>query len=169
MGNDYLEGNPINYPAAFGQGIIAVGATRDIGQRSPWSSTGNHIDVVAPGGVNYYPNNDLHDIYSTWVTGYRYLAGTSMAAPHVSGLASLLKGYNPDLDNDDIEQIIKLSTNDKGTPGWDPEYGTGRVNARNALDSLRPPNYLAQWSASGASYVADVSGLYYMLFYWSLA
>lgn len=162
MGNEYQEGNPINYPAAFGQGIIAVGATRDNDQRSPFSNTGEHIDVVAPGGINPYPYNDQHDILSTWVnefmvSGYLYLAGTSMAAPHVSGLASLLKGYNPDLYNDDIEQIIKLSADDityppPAEPGWDCVTGMGRINAREAFDLLQAPHRLYHCQVSGSNY-----------------
>jgi subtilisin family serine protease len=165
MGNDYEYGNPITYPAAFGQGIIAVGATTDQDARSGYSQTGNHIDVVAPGGINPYPNNNLHDIWSTWGGGtYRWLAGTSMAAPIVSGIASLLKGYNTNLDNDDIEHIIRISADDKGVTGWDIEYGTGRVNARKALDFLRSPYALDHKSASGGS-VYSSSGIIVEGFY----
>jgi thermitase len=135
MGNDY--GSVVNYPAAFGQGIIAVGATTNSDTRAPYSTTGNHIDVSAPGG--YWDQNE-RQIYSTVPGGgYNYMSGTSMATPYVTGIASLLKGYNPSLYNDDIENIIRLSADDKGPTGWDIEYGTGRVNARNALDHLRPP------------------------------
>ncbi len=91
MGNEYERGNPIIYPAAYGQGITAVGATTDGDVRASYSSTGNHIDVVAPGGINPYPNNTLRDIYSCWYQSpfYRYLAGTSMAAPFVTGSGKL--------------------------------------------------------------------------------
>ncbi len=58
MGNSYQSGNPTIYPAAFSQGIIAVGATTDADARSSFSQTGNHISVVAPGGINPYPNNN---------------------------------------------------------------------------------------------------------------
>ena len=147
MGNDYNYGNPTKYPAAFGQGILAVGATSDVDSISSYSQTGNHIDVTAPGGINLYPNNDLHDIWATWgssINSYRYLAGTSMATPVVTGIASLLKGYNSSLYNDDIEQIIKISADDMGDPGWDQYYGTGRVNAYKALQFLQSPYQLSQ-------------------------
>jgi len=77
-----------------------------------------------------------------------------MAAPHVTGIASLLKGYNPSLFNDDIENIIKLSADDVNSaqyPGWDQYLGTGRVNARRALEYLRAPYVLTQTTATGGS------------------
>ncbi len=145
MGNFYLYGNPILYPAAYGQGIIAVGATTIIDLRTVYSNTGNHIDVSAPGG---YWDQTERMIYSTVSGGgYDYDAGTSMAAPHVTGIASLLKGYNSNLSNDDIENIIKLSADDVNSetnPGWDQYLGTGRVNAKKALDRLGSSYSLTQ-------------------------
>jgi thermitase len=165
MGNDYLRGNPIKYPAAFGQGIIAVGATTEDDVRSAYSSTGNHIDVVAPGGINQYPDNNLHDIYSCWYgeASYRYVAGTSMASPFVTGLVSLLKGYKSNLYNDDIEQIIRISADDKGDPGWDSWYGTGRINARKALEFLQFPYSLVHSDdMTGYNYdIQDVTMTFY--------
>ncbi|MDZ7360450.1 MAG: S8 family serine peptidase [candidate division KSB1 bacterium] len=154
MGN--ASSSTTEYPAGFGQGIIAVGATTNIGGRSSFSNTGNHIDVSAPGS----------NIYST-ITGnsYTYYSGTSMATPIVSGIASLLKGYNSNLYNDDIEQIIRLGVDDKGPiTGWDPEYGTGRVNARKALDYLRAPYTLSQLTATNGTTVST-SGTFQMTFY----
>ncbi|MDI6809228.1 MAG: T9SS type A sorting domain-containing protein [Candidatus Eisenbacteria bacterium] len=82
-------------------------------------------------------------------------SGTSMAAPIVSGIAMLLKGfdqtYSPSLYNDDIEQVIRLSADDIDPPGWDSEYGAGRVNARKALDYLRGPYAMGRWEETGGS------------------
>ncbi|MEA3431121.1 MAG: S8 family serine peptidase, partial [candidate division WOR-3 bacterium] len=148
MGNE--NSSETRYPAGFGQGIIAVGATDQQDKRCNYpgwwgSNWGNHIDVVAPG----------HEIWScvTYSPYYQPCDGTSMATPHVSGLAGLLKGYNTDLYNDDIEQIIRISADDKGAPGWDDSTGTGRINARKALDLLRSPYVLKHWEVSGGSVV----------------
>ncbi|MCI0708216.1 MAG: S8 family serine peptidase [Ignavibacteriae bacterium] len=171
MGN--FEGNSIQWPAAFVQGVIAVGATQDNGIRDPGSKTGNHIDVVAPGGfqnfdINGNAINNAHDIWSTLLNNsYGYVAGTSMAAPVVSGIASLLKGYNPNLYNDDIENIIKLSVDDKGPTGWDPEYGYGRVNAKKALERLGANNsgYVVNHATSSGGTDQGASSNYLMTIY----
>lgn len=155
MGNEFQTGNPINYPAAFGHGIIAVGATNSSDVKATFSNTGSHIDVAAPGvsilstfrnGINFSDPN------------YAYQNGTSMAAPHVSGIASLLKGYKSSLSNDDIERIIQLSA-DKVRPdlytydgsGWNINVGYGRVNARKALDRLMSPYVLTHFSQTGGT------------------
>lgn len=163
MGNDFNAGNPTAYPAAFGQGVIAVGATQNNDARSVFSQTGNHIRVVAPGGFGGFPPNDARDILSTLRNNNTgFIAGTSMATPQVSGIASLLKGYNPNLYNDDIQQIIQLSA-DKvaGMSGqnWTQEYGFGRVNAYEALKRLQSPYVLNHHSVTGGT-VHSSSGNY---------
>lgn len=168
MHND--GGNVIRYPAAFGQGIVAVGATQNNDVRAWYSNWGNHIDVVAPGGHGLisFPSNDARDIWSTWRgNSYQYLAGTSMAAPQVSGIASLLKGYNANLYNDDIEQIIQLAVDKPagmGGQNWTDRYGYGRVNVKKALDFLRSPYTLNQWTASSGT-VYSISSTFQMTFY----
>jgi subtilisin family serine protease len=129
MGNEGLRGSPVQYPAAFGQGIIAVGATNNRDEIAEFSSWGDHIGVAAPGVLilSCFPMfQNPTTLYNTW-------EGTSFAAPHVAGLAGLLFSY-AELYNDDVEQIIRLSAEDKGPAGPDSIYGTGRINARAALD-----------------------------------
>ncbi|MCI0721229.1 MAG: S8 family serine peptidase, partial [Acidobacteria bacterium] len=140
MGNTGNTTNTVQYPGSFGQGIIAIGATDQEDTRAEFSTYGSKIDVAAPGV----------SILSTYRGGvtfsnpdYELLSGTSMAAPHVTGLATLLKGYNSSLYNDDIENIVKLSAQDINDPldpttgpGWDQGTGYGRINARKALERL---------------------------------
>lgn len=152
MGN-HQQTNPgvVGYPGGFGN-IIAVGATDNSDVIAGFSVQGNHIDVCAPGV----------DILSTINGTYGNMSGTSMAAPHVSGIASLLKGFNPNLANDDIENIIKLSADQ--TAGMNGQnftgtYGFGRVNAERALNLLQAPNTLNQWSATGGT-VSSSTGTY---------
>ena len=68
------------------------------------------------------------------VTGeHAQFSGTSMASPHVSGVAALVTGKNPSLTPDQVRQVLRSTAEDKGLSGWDPQYGYGRVNALNAV------------------------------------
>jgi len=152
MGNANVD--TTYYPAGFGQGVIAVGGTNRLDQRSSQSSSGPHIDVCAPGQsiTSAVPDNS-----------YGVKTGTSQAAPHVSGVSSLMLAVNPNLYNDDIEQILRLTADDLGTPGWDKIFGTGRINARRALERLVSPYGLfASTETSGARY--DSSAYYALTF-----
>ncbi|CAN5316428.1 hypothetical protein BH23BAC3_BH23BAC3_34900 [soil metagenome] len=159
MGNDFEDGNPIKYPAAYAQSAIAVGGTDNTDERSPFSQTGNHLNVVAPGGVNRGAGVgepfDENDILSTArINGTVFLPGTSMATPQVSGIASLLKGYDQSLYNDDIRRIIELSADEvDGMQGqdWTVEYGHGRVNAHQALLRLQSPYVLDHYTSTGGT------------------
>jgi hypothetical protein len=141
MGNEQLtQPNVTAYPGGC-EHVIAVGETNSDAYIDPHSGVGSHNDVCAP-GVN---------VLTTFSgNNYFYDMGTSFAAPHVSGIASLLKGYNLNLANDDIEYIIKLSA-DKipamNGDNFNPTYGYGRVNAERALKYLLPPYTLVQQSA----------------------
>lgn len=151
MGNEGTQ--LVNYPAALSS-VIAVGATDNNDNITSFSTTGNHIDVTAPG----------QDIFTTTTNnGYAVVSGTSFAAPQVTGLASLLKGYSPNLSNDDIRQIIRLSTDKVGnTPylnGFNDQMGYGRINAGRALSFLKAPYELVQATATGGTAVST-SGSY---------
>ncbi|MDP3643399.1 MAG: S8 family serine peptidase [Bacteroidota bacterium] len=149
MGNTGVQ--ETRYPGAF-PNVMAVGATQNDDTHSPYSTTGTHIDVVAPGGINPEGFTNEEDIITTTTNNnYEYTSGTSFAAPQVAGLASLLEGYNSNLDNDDIRQIIRLSADDRGDVGFDNTYGFGRINAGRALEFLQAPNTLNQWAASGGT------------------
>lgn len=151
MGNN--NGDTLCYPAAYEQGNIAVGAIDHNGDYAPFSNFGNHIDVVAP-GVNVYSTR-IDPLYGTG-------SGTSYAAPFVSGVAALIKSYRPDLDNDDVIEIINLSGTDKyGSvkDGWDMRYGHGCVDAEKAFELLRTPYSLIHQSVSGGQ-VKEIIGPY---------
>ena len=69
------------------------------------------------------------------VIGDNYLreAGTSMAAPHVSGVAALVRSRHPEFTRQQVRQVLLATADDLGPPGWDPTFGFGRVNALRAV------------------------------------
>ncbi len=111
------------YPAAFPE-VIAVGATDKYGDHASFSNYGSHVELAAPGQA----------IYST-LPGNTYEAwnGTSMASPHVAGLAGLILSRNPQLTNQQVRQVMAATSQDLGAAGRDTYYGYGRVNAYSAL------------------------------------
>ena len=89
-----------------------------------WSNTGNNVDVCAP-GVNI--------LTTARGGGYGYGTGTSFSAPLVAGVAALVVSANPSLTGAQVRDILKQSADDLGSPGWDPSYGWGRINADKAV------------------------------------
>lgn len=133
------------FPAGFNTGLIGVGESDQ--NDLPYGSTvGPFVDVMAP-GFNIYSTDHNNQ--------YIYQQGSSLSAPFVSGLASLLKGYNTSLFNDDIEQIIDLSADYYGsTPPYDQAFGFGRINAQKALQFLESPYQIQHLAITGGSIYA---------------
>jgi len=76
------------------------------------------------------------------------MSGTSMAAPHVAGLAALILEANPKLSALQVKQIIINTAEDKGAEGWDPDYGWGEIDAYEAVlaavgELNEPPNIIS--------------------------
>jgi len=127
-GNDAINNdNEPSYPCAYEQDtVLCVAASNQEDKMSYFSSYGARtVHVAAPGS----------DIYSTDMGGgYVSLSGTSMATPHVAGLAALLKSYIP-LGSAEIKQIIMDSVDDLAAFQLVTITG-GRINAASALSSV---------------------------------
>jgi len=89
--------------------------------------------------VQFYADGILQQTFTLDPTDFAYLffQGTSMAAPHVSGVAALLVSHGV-THPDDVRAAIENSATDMGTPNWDPQYGHGLLNAPAALLYQRP-------------------------------
>lgn len=138
MGN--TNDNVLKYPAAY-EHTIAVGATNpDDSRASPFcwgnggSSFGDHIDVTAPGNYIF----GMVQIDGAWTYG-GYWCGTSVAAPHVSGLVALLLAQGPTRTFEEVRDIIRNTAEDEvgpsseDEPGFDVYFGYGRINVHQAL------------------------------------
>lgn len=145
-GNSQTGGGAVLYPAKY-PWVIAVAAVNRGNTPALYSNIGSELDVAAPGtrvlsttptsGSFYYQN--FYDIKNR----YGWLSGTSMAAPHVSGLAALLLSL-PQFDHPDKVYAALTSTAlDIGMAGVDPETGYGLIQADLALaydpSSVTPP------------------------------
>jgi serine protease len=167
-GNEYDKGNPIHYPAAYDAYCIAVGATRFDQTRAYYSNTGSYLDLVAPGGeLGIDQNGDgMEDgiFQQTFGTnpkdwGWWLYTGTSMSAPHVSGIAALLVSTGV-TDPNDVREALENTTRDLGTPGWDEQYGWGIVDAYAALEYY---HISADFNNNGS---VDIDDLATLLSFW---
>ena len=131
-----------DFPASHTK-ALCVGSVDRRDNHSWFSNFGTNVGVVAPGGLGSVFCEDSEDIWSTLLPGssgdcaddgYDSFAGTSMASPHVAAVAALVvathgSGVSPDFVYTKLEQ----TADDLGTPGVDPIYGHGRVNAHRAV------------------------------------
>lgn len=135
-GNDWWD--LPSYPAAY-EDVISVGSTDEEGKRS-WFSNFGKIDLVAPGSyVESLEMDGRTVVYS----------GTSMAAPHVCGVAALVLEKIPSLDAKQVRQVLESTALDLGKPGKDFYYGSGLVNALAASSGSYNPSMIILNSERG--------------------
>jgi serine protease len=152
MGNNFESGNPTIYPAFYASSIDGVMSVAAVGSNSAkafYSSTGSYCEIAAPGGDSRSGagRTDGGTIWQSTLIGSdlsgliprfdRYdkqpFQGTSMAAPHVAGLAALLMSQMPSLTGAQVEKIIRMTAKDLGTKGKDDSFGYGLIQPRAAL------------------------------------
>jgi subtilisin family serine protease len=143
-GNEYEDGNPVEYPAALLQPVgsrgrggigLAIGATEMDGSRASFSNTGSYLSLAAPGSNVFaavsadsrWPRAEL-----PWASPgyYGWASGTSFAAPEVSGAAALVWAANPKLTARQVAAVLKQSADGRG---WSPELGWGRLDVGAAV------------------------------------
>jgi serine protease len=154
MGNEGDEDNGVIFPAGDAPsiaGLMSVGATNRSKRRAPYSSSGSHNEIVAPGGdfddggedglvwqvsIDFdftdpftviVPRFDMYAIIGT--------AGTSSSTAHISGIAALIMSQGI-TSPAAVEKLIAATAEDLGAAGKDLEFGHGLANARRALRGL---------------------------------
>ena len=139
------------YPASL-DGVISVSATTIDDELAYYSSFGDSIDVAAPGGdltADLDGNGDPDGVLSTMMmiepgssvqtSSYTYLQGTSMASPHIAGVAAMMRSVYPEMDFNEFFTAlssgeITIDLADDGSTTKDPSFGYGRIDAQKATD-----------------------------------
>ncbi|MFC7842761.1 S8 family serine peptidase [Streptomyces sp. NPDC057382] len=139
-GNENM--NASNASPANCSGVITVAATNRAGSRASYSNYGSIVDISAPGGETR--TTTANGILSTLNSGtktpstenYAYYQGTSMATPHIAGLAALMKSANSALTPAQIESAIK--TNARPLPGTcSGGCGAGLADATKTVQAVK--------------------------------
>jgi subtilisin family serine protease len=172
-GNDYANVVSFVYPAALPE-VITVSASDTNDQKADFSNFGPEIEVAAPGGNSQsdpWPDNilslkaPLARTYPTVGSNLTRLRGTSMAAPHVSGVAALILARHPSYSNEDVRRLLLMSVDDVDAPGFDNNTGYGRINAYRAvrdadfaghLDVATNDGFVGGWTVDRARPVGSI-------------
>ncbi|NMC27390.1 MAG: S8 family peptidase, partial [Syntrophomonadaceae bacterium] len=122
-GNISGIGDNVGYPAKY-DSVVAVAASDANNKRAKFSSTGPAVELIAP-GVN---------IYGTWIdSAYATASGTSMASPHVAGVAAQVAAADTLLSNSEIRDILRSTAQSLGLPANSQGYGLVRADLAVAL------------------------------------
>ncbi|MER5182709.1 S8 family serine peptidase [Streptomyces sp. NPDC002896] len=149
--------NAANYSPASCNNVISVAATNRSGSRASYSNYGSVVDIAAPGGQT--STGTANGILSTLNSGaqgpstesYEYYQGTSMAAPHIAGLAALMKSANSSLTPAQIESAIK--TNARALPGTcSGGCGAGLADATKTVQAVS-----GSGGSSGTTYTSTTA------------
>ncbi|MCO4205069.1 S8 family peptidase [Aeromonas taiwanensis] len=114
-----------SYPASYNS-VVSVAAVDANKQLAYFSQRNDQVELAAPGV----------SVLSTVPSGYAYYSGTSMATPHVTGVAALVWSQRLGCSNDQLRQTLRSSAQDLGALGRDNSYGYGLVQAKAAADSI---------------------------------
>ncbi len=125
-----------SYPAMYDK-VVAVSAMAPDFTKAFYSNYGTYLDIMAPGGDDRYPNGQV--LSTIPGNDYGYMQGTSMACPHVSGIAALVvskfggQGFTPDQVRKRLLTGLRPVNIDKVNPEYKGLLGVGYIDAFRAL------------------------------------
>lgn len=130
-----------SYPALYPH-VIGVSAIGPDLKKAPYSNYGKGVDIAAPGGTTSTRDLDgiLQETINPRALGefqFKAFQGTSMAAPHVAGVAALVKSQHPTMTPDQVWEVLKTAAQDVDSDGQN-QFGVGYLNAANAVQGKTP-------------------------------
>ncbi len=146
------------YQPAGLDNVFTVSASDHNDTKASFSNWGDEVDVSAPGVDTLSLRAAGTTMGSVVGTYYTRASGTSMATPHVSGVAALVLAQNPTMSGQEIENLMKSYADDKGETGFDIIYGYGRVNAEQAVTGEVVPLSASYSSASASPTNLSIGG-----------
>jgi len=145
-----------SYPAAYEE-VIAVAATDQNDMKAYFSNWGNWIELAAPGVDIYSTMPTYHVTLNDYPYGYSmnydFMSGTSMACPHVAGVAALVWSIYPEAASNWVRTQLRYTAKDLGDPGFDEFYGYGRIDAKKAVEQEPPDHDLLIFDINRPQYV----------------
>ncbi|MCC2607068.1 S8 family serine peptidase [Planctobacterium marinum] len=143
-GND--GNSTFSYPASY-DAVISVAAVSSSENHASYSQYNSQVELAGPGS----------SVYSTYPTNtYATLSGTSMATPHVVGVAALVWSFFPQCSDDQIRSALQATSKDKGASGRDNYYGYGIVQSEDAYNYLNTYGCDGDGSGGGGGGGGDV-------------
>ncbi len=132
--------NAANYTPASCTGVVTVASTDRGGNRAYYSNYGSVVDLAAPGGETNVTSSD--GVLSTLNTGttvpaadnYVFYQGTSMATPHIAGVAALMYAVDGTITPDEVETTLEAQA--RAFPGTCSQCGAGIVDAAAAVQAV---------------------------------
>lgn len=153
-GNEQETDPGLTETPASCNGVVSVAAVDRAGEIAPYSQHNQHVDLAAPGGG---VDRDADEILTTslGLDLYERHAGTSFAAPYVSGIAALLESADSSLSPDEIESLLEATAEDLGPTGRDDASGWGLVDAARAVEGALRGGVIAEPAEDPAFPVGD--------------
>jgi subtilisin family serine protease len=145
-GNEFHDGNPVEYPAALlqppgshgrGGSGLSVGASTLKGERASFSNTGSYLSLAAPGHNVFAALSGYSDWSPAALPGsragvYGFSSGTSFATPEVAGAAALVWAANPALSPRQVASILEQTASGQGA--WTSTLGYGAIDVGAAVE-----------------------------------
>ncbi|WP_329904815.1 S8 family serine peptidase [Porphyromonas pogonae] len=159
-GND--DKDYVSWPGAYPR-VVGVSAMAPNWKKAWYTNRGDWVDIMAPGGDQYFPQGEVLSTLAPSITGgkgYGYMQGTSMACPHVSGIAALVvskfggKGFTNEMLRKRILGALRPMNIDEQNVGFEGRLGVGYIDAGAAFaeNKNKKPQQVAGMTAE-ASYV----------------